>query len=177
MSEPRRVRALAREAVRGLRLLALQDPDRPARDAASERLVVRDLRVVPLALAAWAAAWWGTGEAARTLSPAVALGLALVAGAATVALLVAPGLRAVLARRAAWLAAIALVVAVLASVGGVRAHLLHTGPVAELAAQQAAVTARVLVVGDPRLHPGVGGRPPLLTAPVRVVELGGRGRS
>lgn len=178
MSETRRARRRLPEVVRGFRLLALQDPDRPARDPASpdERLVARDLRVVPLALAAWGAAWWGTGQGHRAPWAAVGLGLALVAVAATAALAVAPGLRALLARRAAWLAAIALVVAVLATVGGVRAHLLHTGPVAELAVQQAAVTAQVLVVGDPRLHPGVGGRPPLLTAPVRVVELGGRGR-
>ena len=52
---------------------------------------------------------------------------------------------------------------------------LRTGPVADLAGQSSVVTALVVITGDPTVQPAVGGRPPLLTARARVLQIDGRG--
>jgi competence protein ComEC len=142
----------------------------------------RDLRVVPLAAAAWAAAWWGTGGLVSVPSafPPGAF-LTVVAGllAAGLVLAVLPSrpLRRVPVRHLPWLAATLLVVVGVGVVGGLRAHGLRSGPAADLARQQGSVSARLQIRSDPRLHPAVGGRPPLLTLDVQVTELAGRARS
>ena len=73
-------------------------------------------------------------------------------------------------------AATLLVVLVVALVAGLRAHGLRAGPVADLARQQASVSARLEIRSDPRLQPAVGGRPPLLVGDVRLTEITGRGQ-
>ncbi|MFL6064287.1 MAG: ComEC/Rec2 family competence protein [Friedmanniella sp.] len=145
-------------------------------------LQVRDLRVVPLAAAAWAAAWWATGAPALVPPTSAGPGLVLVlAGAAVTGLVLAcsrlPPLRRLLARQLPWLAATALVVVAVGTGGALRVHGLRTGPVAELAQQQAVVSARFEVRSDPQLYPARGGRPPLLALDVRLTEVSGRGHS
>ena len=161
---------------------------RPRADGAGrggDEVQVRDLRVVPLALAAWLAAWWGTGGWAETVAvvgrhPAAVLVLAAGTGLAAALAAVAlrwPGCVPTRRGRGSWWTATALVVVVVALVGGLRAHALRTGPVAQLAEQQAAVTVRAVVAADPRLHPAVGARPPLLTVDVSLQRVTGRGGS
>ncbi|GAA1829995.1 ComEC/Rec2 family competence protein [Microlunatus capsulatus] len=164
MSEP-----LVRRA--GAALAARLRPRRSQREPETD--VVRDLRVVPLALAAWAAAWAGTGGSPRL----ALLGLAGVGLAAAAAVLrrrrVRP--RPGRPRGGAWLVATVLVALVVGGLGAVQAHRLRSGPPARLAAAGAVVDARLELVGDARRVDGAPGRPPVLVADGRLLELTGRG--
>lgn len=134
----------------------------------------RDLRVVPLALAAWAAAWAGTGLAADALLRAAGAGLLVALGVA----LAAAGVRrrGRSARRpGAWLVATLMVALVIAVVGGLQADRLRSGPVADLARQQAVVTAQLELRSDPRLVGTGAVRPPVLLVDGRLDEVAGRG--
>ncbi len=117
--------------------------------------------MVPLAGAAWAAAWLGTWA-----TP----GAWAVAGAGAV---VATAL-AVLRRSAAWLAA-GVLIAGLGGVGGILAHRLDTGPVARLADQQATITAELISRTDFHAVAGAGPRGSYGTARAVVVQISGRG--
>ena len=161
----------------------MSDPVSSA-DAAAGEQTLRDLRLVPLAAAAWTAAWWGTGGFRLPALPVpgvrllVAAPVLLVAVGALVLLRRSPPGRAkrrALGSRWPAVVATALVVVVVGLVAGLRAHGLHTGPAADLAREEAAVTARAEVRSDPRLHRGVGARPPLVSVHVQVTELSGRG--
>lgn len=121
-----------------------------------------DLRLVPVALAGWAAAWlgiWGTSAA-----------LALAAVAAVLL-----GLGAIL-RRSAALTAVSLVVAGLAGLGGLQAYRLTTGPLAQLAHQEAVVSTELEVSADPHRHPARGSSPAYVTMAATLVTVAGRGQ-
>src|SRR3954470_15289563 len=188
VSEPGRADRVTRRRVVALQLARLLrrreggsgDATAAGRDLQVGDLQVRDLRVVPLAAAAWAAAWWATGGPGPVPPTLAGRGLVLVLVTAAVTGLVLawsrlPSLRRLLARQLPWLAATALVVVAVATGGGLQVHGLRTGPVAELARQQAVVSARLEVRSDPRLYPARGGRPPLLALDVRLSEVSGRG--
>ncbi len=113
-----------------------------------------DLRMVPLALAGWAAAWLGTWATPRSWVLAV--------GSALAALLVAR------LRSSAWLAATAVVTAVLCLVGGLHAYRLAQGPVAELARSGATVEVQLEMRTDVRVLPARGGRPGYAVGRVKV---------
>lgn len=119
-----------------------------------------DLRMVPLAAAAWAATWLGTG-APQGLLPGV--GVAALTGTAA-------GLR-----RSGWLAAIALVLAAGLAVGALHHHGLASGPVRALAESRAVVSVELVVTSDPQSHPAVGAKPAYLTVHGRVRSIDGRG--
>jgi competence protein ComEC len=125
-----------------------------------------DLRMVPAGAAAWAAAWAGTSETAA--------GLAIAATGVMVGVTVAA------LRRSALMASIAVVIAVTAGVGLIDVHRLRSGPVALLAAREAAVSAEIETRSDP--HPvatdETAGRGPVRKAAVvraATVRLEGRG--
>ena len=135
----------------------------------------RDLRVVPLALAAWAAAWTGTGLAPEVLGP-VLLAVVLVSAAAAAVLrlgMLAPRRRP--RALGAWLVATLLVVLAVGAVGALQAHRLRSGAVADLARQQAVVTAALELRSDARVLAAAAGRPPVLLADARLGEVAGRG--
>lgn len=122
-----------------------------------------DLRLVPLAIAGWGAAWLGTWSA----SGPIALGG--VAG-------VIAGMAAVI-RRSWWLAALALVLVFGMTIGAAHHHRLTSGPVSKLAAEEAVVALDLLVRSDPRIYPAAGPRPAYLSVRGTVLTLEGRGRS
>ncbi|WP_172826083.1 ComEC/Rec2 family competence protein [Friedmanniella luteola] len=138
---------------------------------------MRDLRVVPLALAAGAAAWAGTGGRPLVgLLAAGALGLTATVAAA----IAAAGLshrRAGADRTApgAWWLVTVLVALVVGTIGVAQAERLRSGPPARLAAAGAVVTARLEVRSDARLVAGSATRPPVLLAGARLLAVSGRG--
>lgn len=121
-----------------------------------------DLRLVPLALAAWVGAWVGTGGS---------LELVGLGGMATGVLAAAAAVR-----RSWLLVAVVLVAVGALGVGALQAAQLSNGPLADLARAGAVVRADVTVTADPQLHPAVGPKPPYVTARATVHEAAGRGR-
>jgi competence protein ComEC len=117
-----------------------------------------DLRLLPGALAVWAAA-------------AAAQGLAVATNLVGGVLLVVAGL-IVLRRRRPWGLSLLLMAAALA-VTALRLAGVQAGPVASLAADQAAVSATAAVVTDPKIRSGRFGDFALLH--VLVTEVTGRG--
>lgn len=126
-------------------------PDRP------------DLRLVPPAVAGWAAAWLGTWGPEWSLATAGLAGLALAAIG--------------LWRRSPRLAATALLVLALTAVGGLRAHELTSGPLNRLARDGAVVSAQFLVRGDPHRRPARGVRPAYTTIQMTALTVAGRGQT
>lgn len=123
-----------------------------------------DLRLLPLAVAAWAGAWWGTG-------PDVATALALVA------ILLGVGL--VLARRGQGPRAVAMLVVLglCAGLGLARTHRLATSRPAHLASERAMATLVVRLTSDVKLHPRRGVLPESASVPARVLVVEGRGQA
>ncbi|MDO5681332.1 MAG: ComEC/Rec2 family competence protein [Propionibacteriaceae bacterium] len=125
--------------------------------------VGRDLRLVPLAVAAWAAAWIGMG-APRS---------------AQVALLGVSVLVLVLAvvRRSALAGGVVLVLLIVGGLSAARFHQHAASPLAELTAAGAVVEVDFVVKGDPRVRTQArfGGRS--VTAVVDVISTTGRGVS
>ncbi|HEY0238784.1 MAG TPA: ComEC/Rec2 family competence protein [Friedmanniella sp.] len=123
----------------------------------------RDLRMVPVALAAWSGAWVGTtgSGAAWGGSALVAAGVAMLAWR----------------RRSAVLTALACVLLATTASGAVRAEALARGPVATLARERAVADLVVEVRGDARVHPAQGVRPPYASLDAVAVEVDGRGRA
>jgi competence protein ComEC len=117
--------------------------------------------MVPMAVAAWAATWLGTGAATGQL----------LAGA--VLAMVAAGVAAL--RRSSWAAATALVLVFGLGIGAGHQHRLVSGPVSELAAAQALVAVELVTGSDPQLHPATGPRPPFMTLRAVVHAVEGRG--
>jgi len=118
--------------------------------------------VAPLALgvSAWAAAWLGTGIEAGWVSVGVAAGVVLIL----------IGWR----RRSRLVWALVLMVAVVLGASAARTAAVRTGPITDLAAQQAVVNVEV-VVGEGQWHSGLGG--PTWFVPLRVQRVDGRGTS
>ena len=119
--------------------------------------------MVPLAGAAWAAAWLGTWQTPGAWA-AAGIGVAVAS------------LLAVLRRSARWLAA-AILIAGLAGLGGALAYRLSTGPVAMLAGQQAAVSAELMIRTDLHASGGSAVRGAYGTARATLVEVAGRGET
>jgi competence protein ComEC len=119
-----------------------------------------DLRMAPLAVAAWGAAWLGTwgGHA----------GLTAVGASVTV------GVAAAL-RRSALALAVALVTAVVAGTGTVDLYRIRHGPVAMLATHRAAVSADLEIRADPHRIAGTGVRPGAAVIKAVIVRIEGRG--
>lgn len=118
-----------------------------------------DLRLLPLAAAAWAGAWLGTAgfrpEAPLLFSCFATLGLV-----------------AVLAFRArrAWVLLVAVVLAATTLLSGAREVQLHESLPAQLAAEGRSADVRVRLVGDVRLV-AQGSRPPLVVAGATLLRL------
>lgn len=122
-----------------------------------------DLRMVPVAAAAWGAAWLGTSEA-----PA---GLAVAAAGVTVGLVVAA------LRRSATVLTITIVITVILGVGLIDMYRLRHGPVARLATHGAAVFADVEIRTDPHLVDPGRAAPGAAVMKAVIIRLEGRGGS
>ena len=126
-----------------------------------------DLRLIPVAVAAWLAAWVTLG------TPVAALLAAAPAGCAGLVLL---------HRRRHLILAAALLCAVTASAAGaLRVFALGQGPVSELAQARAAVTVDLVVGSDPRRYPAstTGGprRTDVTMLRARVDRVSARGKT
>jgi competence protein ComEC len=122
-----------------------------------------DLRMVPVAAAAWGAAWVATSEA-----PA---GLAIVAAGISV------GLVGAALRRSATVLAVTIVITVIVGVGLIDMYRLRHGPVATLARHGAAVSADVEIRADPDLVDASAAAPGAAVMKVVTIRLEGRGGS
>jgi competence protein ComEC len=120
-----------------------------------------DLRMAPLAVAAWVAAWVGTWGG---LAAIAAVGTGVTVGLAIAAL-----------RRSALLLAVALVTAVAAGAGMVDLYRLRHGPVAMLATHRAVVSADLEIRADPHPITGTGMRPDAAVIKAAIVRIQGRG--
>lgn len=133
-----------------------------------------DLRLVPPALAAWAAAALSLGAAGRTAAVGVgcccllALGLLVTAKRGGRTARRRPGCRGVL---------LAAALALLCAAAGGAVAALHTaavraGPVAELAERRARALVEVTLTGDPRLaRPRADGGPRPVVVPAEVTRI------
>ena len=124
-----------------------------------------DLRLVPVAAAGWAGAWVGTGLTGPDRWSVTAVG-AMLSVAVAVTLVARR-------RRAAVAAAAVLSLLGTALAGGLAAHRVATGPVAELARDQAVVDVVAVVRSDPQIRPGRFGE--YATVRVRAASVEGRG--
>ena len=120
-----------------------------------------DLRLVPVALAGWAAAWLGTWATAGSW--------ALAGGGAAAALVLAR------LRLSSWMTATAVVTAVLCITGGLHAHRLGHGPVADLARAEAVVEVQLEVRTDARVVTARGGRADYAVARATVLRIAAAG--
>jgi competence protein ComEC len=129
----RRIQETARTGTDGL--LSRHWRNREPTDARVTAVRRADLRMVPLAAAGWGAAWLGTWGATS--------GMAAAAAGATVALVVAT------LRRSAVVLTVALVTAAIAGTAFVGGYRLRHGPIAQLAADEATISAELKVRTDP----------------------------
>ncbi len=137
------------------------EPVTPPDEAPTGRPLRHDLRLAPLAVAGWAAAWLGTGNSEGTwVAAAVSAAVALLAGAV---------------RRSSWLLAVALVIVLLATAGALHGYRLAHGPVARLADTNAVVEVELEVRADSRRTAATGARSAYATVPVRIHQVSGRG--
>src|SRR5918994_5425165 len=145
-----------RPACAGLRMGV--GPD--GRGRSEKPLELGDLRLLPLAIAAWAGGWIGTWGSIVAVGVAVGTGVTL-AGAAAV-------------RRAGLLTATGLVIIMTTLIASVHAYRLSAGPVGQLAAAEAVVAAEVVTSRDPHTHAAAGVRPEFLTVVGTLVRVSGR---
>jgi competence protein ComEC len=120
-----------------------------------------DLRMVPLALAAWGAAWsgtWGTAAVITAAAAAVAVALAVAA-----------------LRRSLLIMSAAMVATVIMGAGVVDVYRLRHGPVALLAEHQAVVSVDVAIRGDLHRVATSGVRAPAAVTKAVTVRVEGRG--
>jgi competence protein ComEC len=134
----------------------------------------RDLRMPLVAAVAWAGALVGAWVD-RVPAGALPVVLVLVLGSAGAAVVVVGALRGSGARRSRWRTAGALggVLLVLATSSALRSEQVSSGPVADLAAERAAVTVLATVTSDPRVVTGRFGDQRLVRVTAR--EVVGRG--
>lgn len=118
-----------------------------------------DLRLLPLAAAAWAGAWLGTGgfrpEASELFSLFATLGLVAVLAARA---------------RRPWIVLVVVVLTATTLLSGAREVQLHNSLPAQLADKGASAQVRVRLVGDARLIEQ-GSRPPLVVASAQLLYL------
>lgn len=148
---------------------ATEDPaetDDPAADDAGPGRSRPDLRLLPIAAAAWAAAWTGT-TGWRPPTIGWVLAVVLLAGVVTAATRF----------RAWWLLATTLTVAGTVAAAGLHTLALERSAVHRLADSDAVVSARLTITGDPSVRPGDGIRPPYLTVTGTVLEVSGHGEA
>ncbi|MDF2747637.1 MAG: fold metallo-hydrolase [Propionibacteriaceae bacterium] len=131
------------------------------RGGREQPLELGDLRLLPLALAAWAGGWIGTWGSIVAVGIAAGTGITLAVAAAV--------------RRSGLLAATGLVIIVTTLIGSVHAHRLSAGPVGQLVAAEAVVAAEVITSRDPHTHDAAGVRPEFLTVVATLVRVSGRG--
>jgi competence protein ComEC len=137
-------------------------PDRlRARGVAEQEPGFGDLRLLPLALAAWVGTWIGTWGNVAAISTGVCAGIGLLATA--------------FVRRSAWLIATGLVLVLATLIGSLYAYRLRAGPVGQLVATEAAVIAEVVTKADPQVHDAAGVRPDFLTVSATLATVSGRG--
>jgi competence protein ComEC len=120
-----------------------------------------DLRMVPLALAAWGAAWagtWGTAAVITAAAAAVAVALAVAA-----------------LRRSLLVLSAAMVATVIMGAGVVDVYRLRHGPVALLAEHQAVVSVDLEIRGDLHRVATSGVRAPAAVTKAVTVRVEGRG--
>ncbi|HKX13940.1 MAG TPA: ComEC/Rec2 family competence protein, partial [Propionibacteriaceae bacterium] len=120
-----------------------------------------DLRMAPLAAAAWGAAWlgtWGSIVGIAAAGAAVAVGLAVAA-----------------LRRSALLLTVVLVGAVIVGASLLDVYRLRHGPVAQLATHRAMVSADLEIRADPHRVAATGVRPGAAVMKVATVRIEGRG--
>ena len=160
----RRLMAAGRSSVG--RLTARHPVDRQSAAVPPAGRTVRapsvDVRAVPLAAGAWAAAWLGTWGSSAGIGAAAAAGVIVLAASVL--------------RRSALLLTVGLVIAVLLGAGFVNVHRLRHGPVAALATHRAIVSAELEIRADPHRVAGTGprsGAAVMKTATVRVEGRGG----
>jgi competence protein ComEC len=117
--------------------------------------------MVPVAIAAWGAAWAGTSDAT--------VGLAVAAVGVTV------GLAAAVLRRSALVLTVTTVVIVSTGVGVIDVYRLRHGPVARLATHEAVVSADVEIRADLQLVPSGGPAPDAAVTKAMTLRVEGRG--
>jgi competence protein ComEC len=122
-----------------------------------------DRRMVPIAMAAWAAAWVGTSGAHVALGVAA---LAVTVGCAVAAL-----------RRSAVILTVTIVASVIVGVGLIDVYRLRHGPVARLAAHEAVVSAEVEIRADPQLVIDGGPAPDIAVVKAMTARIAGRSGS
>ena len=135
----------------------MSSPDRVARPRG-----VADLRLAPIALAAWGGAWLGTSGSSAgwwTILGLTTLGLAVTAW-----------------RRSSWLAAVVLALVVSSALGGLYSHQLASGPVARLAGERAVAEVELEITADPQIR-DAGSRSAYLTVRSHVLNIRGRGEN
>ncbi len=128
-------------------------------ETATERPTI-DLRLVPIALAAWAGAWLGTSGAPTGWLASVVL--------------VVAGTGAALWLRSVWLGAAVVILVTSAGLGWVGQRQLSTGPVSDLAAGRAVVTVQAEISADPQLR-DPGSPAGYLSVRARLLSVEGRG--
>jgi competence protein ComEC len=109
---------------------------------------------VPVACAAWAGSWIGTGGG-WPVGVGVAVGIVVVAMATI--------------RRVTWAAAVGIVLVGCLAVGGARAWQADASPLRELAARAAVPVLEGEITGEPRVFGGMGAG--LWTAPMKVTRV------
>ncbi|HEX2857960.1 MAG TPA: ComEC/Rec2 family competence protein [Propionibacteriaceae bacterium] len=119
-----------------------------------------DVRLVPLAVGAWAGAWWGTAESWS--APA----LLLTVGALAASVAVGTGGR--LRERRRQLAAILVTLVVAGGCGLLRLGAVQHTALTTGAAAHSVADLVVVVTGDPVSYPASGTRPAFVTVPAQV---------
>ena len=122
-----------------------------------------DLRLVPVAAAAWAGAWCATAGIAGLTALAAAVG-------------VATGLIAALRRSLVW-AAVAVALVAVTCVGTLHQLRLSTGAVGDLAGERAVVDAVVVTTADPAVRAATAIRPESISVRATLLAVSGRGAS
>jgi competence protein ComEC len=122
-----------------------------------------DLRMMPVAATAWAAAWIATSET--------------MAGLAVPAASVAVGVVVAALRRSALVLSLVVVMTAIAGVGLIDVHRLRHGPVALLASHEAVVSADLEIRSDPHLVNTSGTTPDAAVMRAATIRIEGRGGS
>lgn len=140
---------------------APREPPEPSEPPVRDPRRDADLRLLPIAVVAWAGGWLGT--AGRPTMIVIGLGVAAVAMIVAVAV-----------RR--WLIAATAMMAVTALAAGLlQAGSLTHSATARLAGSGAVASVRLIIRQEATVHPADGIRPPYLTLRTVVVEVDGRG--
>lgn len=124
---------------------------------------IPDLRLLPIALAAWAATWLATSGHSWQL---------MVGGALLVGCLIGAALR-----RSWWLGATAVMLIGGILTGVAHQHVLDGSATSRLASVRAVGTVQVVTTGEAKIHPASGPRPPYAVLNGTATRITGRGHS